>query len=174
MSARRFRRWALGVGMAALVGAIAGCGFHPLYAPGGATNAALGHVFVDVIPNRNGQLLRQALQLRLDGGDSEEKQLVLSVSYVEHYEGIGIESDNVSTRTRISATATWALKKPGLFGATVASGSARALDGANTIAGQFFYSDLSTEAIDRRMGQTIAEQIVQGIATYFETHAKPA
>jgi LPS-assembly lipoprotein len=145
-----------------------GCGFHPLYAPGGATNDRIGHVFVDVIPNRNGQLLRQALQERLDGPGEEEKHYVLSVSY------IGIQSDNVSTRTRISGSADWVLRKPGLFGEKVASGTARSLDGTNSIAGQFFYGDLQGEAIDRRIGDSVAEQIVQQIAAYFRTHPKAA
>ena len=160
---------------AALAGLVtaAGCGFRPLYAPSGATNADIGRVFVDVIPNRNGQLLRQALQERLEGpGDGDSKAYELTVSYIEHYEGIAIESDNVSTRTRITSEANWVLKKPGLLGERVASGSARGLDGTNSIAGQFFYSDLQTEAIDKRMGDTIADQIVQQLAAYFRTHGK--
>jgi LPS-assembly lipoprotein len=151
---------------------LSACGFHPLYAPSGATNEQIGHVFVDVIPNRNGQLLRQALQERLDGPGEEEKQYILSVSYNEHYEGISIQSDNVSTRARISGSADWVLRKPGLLGEKVASGTARALDGTNSIAGQFFYGDLQGEAIDRRMGDTMADQIVQQIAAYFRTHPK--
>jgi LPS-assembly lipoprotein len=78
----------------------------------------------------------------------------------------------VSTRTRIIAQADWVLKKPGLVGERVTSGSARGLDGTNSIAGQFFYSDLQGEAIDKRMGETIAEQIVQELAAYFRTHGK--
>jgi hypothetical protein len=66
------------------------------------------------------------------------------------------------------------LKKAGFLGATVASGSARALDGANDINSQFFYLDLSTEAINRRMGDALADQIVQQIAAYFRTHGMAA
>ena len=154
--------------------ALAGCGFHPLYAPAGETNAQLSHVFVDVIPNRNGQLLRQALQERLDGPEAGDKSYELTVSYIERTEAIGIQSDNVSTRTRISSEANWVLKKPGLFGAKVTSGTTRALDGTNSISGQFFYSDLSSEAIDKRMGDTLAEQIVEQLAAYFRAHPKTA
>ncbi len=35
---------------------------------------------------------------------------------------------------------------------------------------QFFYSDLASGAIDARMGQALADQIVQALAMYFRTH----
>jgi LPS-assembly lipoprotein len=162
------------VPLVALAISLCGCGFHPVYAPSGATNADLGNVFVDVIPNRSGQLLRQSLQERLDGTGGGTKTYELSVSYVERYEGIGVLADNVGTRTRISSTATWVLRKPGAFGDKVTSGSARALDGSNNISGQFFYGDLSSESIEKRMGDTLADQIVQELAAYFRTHEKPS
>jgi LPS-assembly lipoprotein len=160
----------------ALVGALAavGCGFRPLYAPAGTTNAALSEVFVDVIANRNGQLLRQSLQERLDGDSEGEKRYELSVLYIMQADAIGVQSDSSVTRTRFVGHAKWVLKKAGLTGATVASGSAQALDGANDINSQFFYLDLSTEAVDRRMGDALADQIVQQIAAYFRAHGTPA
>ena len=53
----------------ALAGMTAGCGFHPVYGEGQPGKAALAAVFVNIIPNRSGQLLRQALQERF-GNDS--------------------------------------------------------------------------------------------------------
>jgi LPS-assembly lipoprotein len=170
--ARTWAAWP--ISCLAMAMALSGCGFHPLYAPSGTTNADLGNVFVDVIPNRSGQLLRQALQERLDGTGGGTKTYELNVVYIEHYEGIGILANNVGTRARISSTATWVLRKPGVFGDKVTSGSARSLDGTNAIAGQFFYGDLSSESIEKRMGDTIADQIVQELAAYFRTHEKPS
>ncbi|MEJ0049391.1 MAG: hypothetical protein WDN04_27270 [Rhodospirillales bacterium] len=93
--------------------ALGSCGFHPLYAPSGTTNAALSGVYVDVIGNRNGQLLRQALQERLDGTGDGTKKYQLSVTYTVHTEGLGIQSDNSSNRTRIIGSAAWTLRQPG-------------------------------------------------------------
>jgi LPS-assembly lipoprotein len=151
--------------------ACAGCGFHPLYAPGGSTQAGLREVFVDVIPNRNGQLLRQALQRRLEGSEGGgNEHFELSVSLSLSTDAVGIQGDNTSSRTRYLGTAHWTLHKPGAFGSKMAAGIVRSLDGANVIDEQFFYSDLSSEAIQRRMGENLADQIVQALAAYFRAH----
>ncbi len=155
--------------------AAAGCGFHPLYAPGGSAQTGLRDVFVDVIPNRNGQLLRQALQQRLEGtGTDGSKQYELSVALSFPGAAIGVQTDNSSSRTRFLGTANWTLRKAGPFGDKIVSGSVRSLDGANVIDEQFFYSDLSSEAIQRRMGDALADQIVQALAIYFRAHPDKA
>jgi LPS-assembly lipoprotein len=150
--------------------ALTGCGFHPLYAPSGGTNEALSEVYVDIIPNRNGQLLRQALQERLDGADDGTKKYQLSVSYAVRTEALGIQADTSSNRTRMIGTAKWTLKQPGLVGAKVISGTVQSVDGNNVMNAQFFYSDLAGQAIDQRMGQALADQIVQSLAIYFRAH----
>ncbi len=58
-----------------LAGLLAGCGFRPVYAPaaGGAAGPAavgLSEINVPVIPERFGQLIRQALQDRFERGGS--------------------------------------------------------------------------------------------------------
>jgi LPS-assembly lipoprotein len=163
----------LRLGLIALL-ALEGCGFHPLYAPSGTTNVALSGVYVDVILNRNGQLLRQALQERLDGPDGGTKKYELAVVFAESDEAIGIQSDNSSNRTRVIGSAHWTLKQPGLFGAKVTSGTARTVDGADVLDAQFFYASLAGQAIDRRMGAALADQIVQSLATYFRAHPERA
>lgn len=148
--------------------ALAGCGFRPLYAPPGQ-NALTGDIFVDIIPNRNGQLLRQALQARIDGSDDRpDHQLVLSVAYGEGAQAVGIQHDNTSTRLVVSGNANWTLRR--LSGETLASGTQRALDGANLIEGQFYYNALNSEAIDRRVADNLADQIVLQLAAYFRAH----
>jgi LPS-assembly lipoprotein len=152
---------------------LAACGFHPLYAPAGAPDAALSEVFVDVIPDRPGQLLRQALQERLDGSDdAAAKRFVLSVSYTPHVIGIGIQNDNSSTRTRVTGDATWSLRAVGAVAGTtqITGGTVRALDGYNVVDEQFFYSDLSLDATYRRVAESVADQITQALAVYFRRH----
>lgn len=158
-----------------LVMTMGGCGFHPLYAPGGKTVAGLRDIFVDVIPNRNGQLLREALERRLEGtGTDGSKQYELSVGLIFTGTAIGIQGDNSSDRTRFLGTAAFTLKEPGFFGKKIVSSTVRALDGVNVIDEQFFYSDLSTDAVERRMAENLADQIVQALAIYFRAHPDQA
>jgi hypothetical protein len=147
------------------------CGFHPLYAPGSKTQAGLAEVFVDVIYGRNGQLLRQSLQERLQGAEEAPQQhYILQVFYGVSGQAIGIEQDNASTRNRFVGTATWTLRKPGLFGQKITGGVARTVDGNDVNAAQIFYSDLNAETVNRRIGEALADQIVQALAKYFRKH----
>jgi LPS-assembly lipoprotein len=111
------------------------------------------------------------LQERLQGAEeSPQQHYILNVSYGLSGQGIGIEQDNASTRNRFIGTATWTLRKPGLFGQKITGGIARTLDGNDVIAAQFFYSDLNSEAVNRRIGDALADQIVQELAKYFRKH----
>jgi LPS-assembly lipoprotein len=150
---------------------LAGCGFHPLYAPSGHIQAGLQQIFVDVIPGRNGQLFRQSLQERLQGTSEDPQQhYVLDVSYSLSQQAIGIEADNASTRNRFVGVANWTLRKPGASGQKITSGLARTVDGNDVIVAQFFYSDLNAETVNRRIGDALADQITQALAIYFRKH----
>jgi LPS-assembly lipoprotein len=162
------RRLLAGLTVAALVG-LAGCGFRPVYAPPGA-HRFTGDVYVDIIPNRNGQLLRQALQEQLDGSqESPSHGYILTVAYGEPGQAIGMRHDNTTSRLQINAFAIWSLRKVA-GGATITSGTEHALDGANLIDGQFFYSDLNGEAINERVATNLANEIVLKLASYFRAH----
>jgi LPS-assembly lipoprotein len=154
--------------------AVSACGFRPLYAPSGSTNAELSKIFVDIIPNRDGQLLRQALQERLDGNGLNDKSYELQVQFSMQYSVEGVQQDTSITRNRYIGTAHWVLRKPGPFGAKIASGTASSLDGSNAINSQFFYGDLSGEAINRRMSDALAGAIADKLAAYFRSHETPA
>ena len=130
-------------------------------------------VFVDIIPNRSGQLLRQALQSRLEGSTSGVgKRYTLDVGYSESVQGVGVQSDNSTTRNRDVGNAVWSLHSADNSAVQIAGGSVRSLDGYNIIDEQFFYADLSQEAVQRRLAEALADQIVQGIAVYFNTHSR--
>jgi len=157
--------------MGAALATLSGCGFHPLYAPAAHIPTGLAEIYVDVVPNRNGQLFRQALQERLQGTEGNPQlHYELSVAYSVSTEGIGIEQDNASTRNRFIGTARWTLHKPGFSGEKIASGIARTVDGNDVIVAQFFYSDLNSEAVNRRIGEALADQVVQALAIYFRAH----
>ena len=155
--------------------ALPGCGFHPLYASNesgaGPARQGLGLISVGIIPDRPGQLLRQALQARFDHGDAPAaKQFDLSVSYLVSSEGLAVQQDTTVTRIRFVGRASWTLTTRDATRATVTTGKARAFDGLNMFDQQYFAKDLETDAIDRIIAEAIAEQITTQLALYFEKH----
>lgn len=150
---------------------LAGCGFRPLY--GGATadgtpmSTELGAIWVPPMPDRTGQLMRQALQQRLEGaGAAQAKRYEIQVTFLLAGEGVGIRPDNTTTRIRIIGTANWTLRDLSPQRVVLASGSARSLDGLNILNQQYFAADLETETVQRRLAEALAGQIVQQVATY--------
>jgi LPS-assembly lipoprotein len=165
--------------MLGLTGTLAACGFHPLYAPrDGATgpvSAELAAVEVPVMPDRSGQLMRQALQARLDGpGLSVPKQYRLIATFGLTSEGIAIQPDTSTARIRLVGTGTWTLYRTSPVLTVVTSGSSRVLDGLNPISNQPFAQDEEMGTVTRRIAENLADQIVLQLATYFDKQARPA
>jgi LPS-assembly lipoprotein len=151
-----------------------GCGFHPVYersADGtSAARAGLGLIAVSLIPDRPGQLLRQALQARIDRGETAAKRFDLVVWFGLSAEALSIQTDNTATRVRYVGRTTWSLLKRDATRATVTSGSAHAMDGLNTFDQQYFAQDLETETVERRLADALAEQITGQLVAYFDQH----
>ena len=151
--------------------AVGGCGFRPVYAVRGGTSGArreLGLIDVALLPDRAGQLLRQALQQRLaNPGEAPAKRYELSVAYGITSDSIGVQQDSTITRVRQTGTANWSLKMLDPASTLVTSGSARTLDGLNVIDQQYFEADLASEASQRRIADAIATQITLQLASYF-------
>ena len=149
--------------------AVAGCGFQPLYGGTQASEvaaASLPSIYVDILPNRTGQELRQALQARLEGSaGGQNKQYELAVAYSIQQEGIGVQPDNSVTRTRFIGRASWFLKT--LRGEVVASGNARTLDGVDDLDEQPFEVQLASEKTEARIAGNVADQVTAQIQSYF-------
>ena len=172
------RRFLIAAGAVSATG-LSGCGFRPLYgrygASGGAVSPQLASIFVAVMSERQGQLLRQALQQRLAGSDDSGVKLYeLSGGLAIAAEAIGIQQDTSSTRVRFSASSSWTLKNNDLASSVVTTGVARAVDGVNVNNQEYFAVDLETSAAYRRLAETVADQITQDLAIYFRTHPTPA
>ena len=169
------RAFATGSALAGL--SLAGCGFHPLYAPDTISGISrvrteLAAISVANIPERPGQLLRQALQTRLSADETDPIQHYdLSVSFGISGEAIAIQPDSTATRERLVGTAQWKLLAQAAPKSILASGVARSLDDLNFIDQQPFASDLQNEAVQRRLATALADQIVEQIASYFATRA---
>lgn len=165
--------------LGSLIGAaaVSGCGFHPVYLPdaqagGGAAQDDLAAIAVAIIPNRPGQLLRQALQARFErGGAAPARRYDLYVAYGISQQGVGIEPDSSVTRTRIIGNASWNLLAQDTARSALTSGTARSVDGVDVVNEQFFASDINVEAAQKRVAETIADQITLQLAAYFQRKA---
>ncbi len=173
LSRRRLLAMAAGLGLAPL----GGCGFQPVYMPtasGSAGPAAreLAAIHVALIPERPGQLLRQALQERLHGTDEGgERRYDLGVFYWITGEGIAILPDTTNTVTRLSAHANWVLTARDTAHTKIAVGSASALQSINVFDTQYFAGDLESEQTQARLAQAVADQITLRLATLFRARA---
>jgi LPS-assembly lipoprotein len=166
------RRWLCLLAVAAL----GGCGFQPVYMPTasgktGAAPRALQKVFVAVISERPGQVLRQNLQERFGSDNGTPPEYELQVSFGIAGEGIAIEQNDIATRIRLTGTATWTLRAHDDKRTVLTSGSARFIDGLNLFDAEYFAADLETEAVQQRIAGQIADQITIQLATWFRKRA---
>lgn len=166
------RRW-LCLGFAAALG---GCGFQPIYMPTatgntGVSKRELQTVFVAVIPDRPGQVLRQSLQERFGSDDGTPAAYDLFVTFGVSGEGVAIETNNIATRLRLTGQATWTLRARDTARTTLTTGNARSIDGVNVVDAQYFAADLGVEAVQQRIADTIAQQIATQLAIWFRQRA---
>jgi LPS-assembly lipoprotein len=179
-----FARPLLALGGAGLAlgsaGALAGCGFQPVYMPtasgqAGPARRELQTINVNLIPDRPGQLLRQDLQERLaDDSGQAPFRYDLEVRFTISGEGIGIEQDTVATRVRMIGHASWKLRERNEAQTQITTGDARAMDAVNVIDQQFFEADLDTEQVQKRIASAVADQIALQLAAFFRHRAAVA
>jgi LPS-assembly lipoprotein len=159
------------------VGTLAGCGFHPLYAPNaagavGGTQKDLAAIAVGIIPNRNGQELRQALQARFTRqGLSVMTKYDLAVALAIGGDAVGIEQDSSVTHIRLIGIAYYVLTSQNPPRPVLTQGMARQLDGYDLVNEQFFASDLANDFAQKRIAEALADQITQRLAVFFDRRA---
>jgi LPS-assembly lipoprotein len=158
--------------------ALAGCGFQPVYGPGGARNPAaspagqeprmrdeLAAVRVGPMYERNGQLMRRALQRSFEGSQPGiQARYELDVSLIYASEILGYRTDGLATRVRIIATSNWVLSTLSVPREVIDRGSARTVDAYNLPDLQFFASDASREDMERRLVAELTERVTIGVA----------
>ena len=159
-----------------LAAVLGGCGFQPVYMPTasgkpGVAQRDLSSVFVEIIPERPGQVLRQALQERFGDDSGTPASYNLHVTFSVSGEGIGIETNDITTWVRLIGNATWTLIGHDDKRTPLTSGTARAIDGLNIFDSQYFAADLETEAEQRRIAENIATQIATQLAVWFRRQA---
>jgi LPS-assembly lipoprotein len=156
---------------------LGGCGFQPVYMPTasgtpGVAQRELAAIQVAIIPDRPGQLLRQALQARFEGsGSGVARRYELRVGFGIAGDAIAILPNSNPTRIREIGSASWTLVAQDPARTTVTSGMAKAVDAYNLIDAQYFASDLENEVVQRRLAEALADQITMQLAVYFRRHA---
>ena len=163
--------------LAAAGAALSGCGFQPVYMPTASGNAGvaqreLAAIHVDLIPDRPGQVMRQALQERFErDGTGVAQRYDLSVGFSVSGEGIAIQPDSSVTRIRMIGNANWTLVAQDPGRTKLSSGYAKAVDGLNVIDTQYFAMDLENEVVTRRLANALADQITIQLAVFFRKRA---
>ncbi|MGG5810779.1 LPS assembly lipoprotein LptE [Falsiroseomonas sp. CW058] len=171
------RAWLRGAAGMVALGA-GGCGFRPLHGEGGVAGAEspavaqeLAATRVSLIPERFGQLLRRGLQQRLGTGvgGPQVARWELRVGPSIQTEGLGVQRDGAVSRVRYVATANWWLVRLSTPPETVANGFERAIEAFNVPPNQFFASDSSRDAAERRLAEMLAEEVATRVAIRFRT-----
>lgn len=150
--------------------ALPGCGWRPLYATGGAGDAdaqrELAAVRVALIPERNGQILRRSLEQRLvSQGTAARYDLHATINFGVDIQGY--RRDGTPSRVRYTATAAWQLFTLETPPRSLTRGTEQTFDAYNIPENQFFASDISREAAERRMMEQLAEDMTRRLAVWF-------
>jgi LPS-assembly lipoprotein len=138
----------------------------------GPAQRELAAIDVALIPDRPGQLMRQALQDRFEGtGEIVTRRYNLVVSFWIAGSGIGVQPDSTVTRTRLIGSAIWTLTAQDAGHTRVTGGSAHATDAINNLDTQLFASDLENEVVQKRLAEAVADQITLQLAAFFRKRA---
>lgn len=162
--------WSRRTALALAPALVAGCGFRPMYgerADGGGATAGLRQVRVARILERNGQLMRRRLEERMRTEEASARY-DLRVGLAFGAEAQGFTRDGTPTRVRYTGTATWFLFDTNTPPRLVARGTERTFDAFNVPENQFFASETSRLAMEQRLVDQLAEDIVRSLSVRFE------
>lgn len=156
-----------------LGGALAGCGFHPVYLPSGngpGPEKGLAEIDVKPIYERPGQILREALLARLRTEPGTPRRFDLQVNFWISGEAQGVLNFTQATRIRLVANTIWTLLSRDGKQTRLAEGADRLVDGFDLLDTQYFAMDLDNEKVQRRLAEAMAERIALRLAMWFHQH----
>ncbi|HYE49835.1 MAG TPA: LPS assembly lipoprotein LptE [Azospirillaceae bacterium] len=158
--------------------ALGGCGFKPVYGTGASApvqgqgvQAALAQVSIDVIPDRNGQVLRNLLIDRFYGqGRPENPDYRLAVALTAAKEDLGIRKDATATRARVRLVADYQLIDT-KTGKTLYRTFSRAIVSYNLLEAQYATLVAEQNAYERALTE-LSEDIRTRLSLYFQRGRK--
>lgn len=137
-------------------GALAACGFSPVYAPGGSGTALLGAVLADAPTDKRAFDLVERLEERL--GPSDVPRFKLSYEIATTPVGVAITTSNAVTRFNVTGSVAYTLRDAGTD-AVLTTGRVRNFTSysatGSTVAGLAAEEDASL-----RLMRILADQIV--------------
>lgn len=138
------------------LGALGGCGFTPVYAPGSEASALLNAIEVDPPRDREGYLLVRRLEERM--GRAAAPRFGLSVGIRLEDERMAITAENVATRFNKLGKATYALRDMA-SGEVLTSGTVESFTGYSTTGSTAATRAAEKDATERLM-TILADRIV--------------
>jgi LPS-assembly lipoprotein len=138
----------------------------------GVAQRELAAIEVALMPERPGQLLRQALQDRLEmAASGVAHRYMLTASFGISGDYLDIGAGYLPSRVRLTGSASWTLVAQDPARTPVTNGYAKTVDAYNIIGGQYFGADQENEALTRRIASALADQITLQLATFFRQRA---
>ena len=146
-----------------LISLLTACGFRPMYGSNGETTSALRQdlaaVFVETIPERSGQVLRNRLIEQLGfGNDPVAPSYTFSVQLVEAISALGIREDATSSYGRLTITARYILTDTAT-GKPILTDTTRAFSGFPIVDSE--YAALTAQ---RDARQKVLQQLAETLA----------
>jgi len=148
--------------LAVFAASLAGCGFEPLYGERArAFDPMLASIYVESIPERDGQLLAISLRDSFNPHRQPvETKYRLRVALIASRREVAIRQDATASRLQLETTASWTLLPVG--GGGPISGSARAITSFDITDNE--YANLVAEKDGRaRLIREIGEEIRLGV-----------
>lgn len=169
-------RLALLLTLATLAIALAGCGLQPVYgdyANGGQNStiaAAFNDVYIDSIPDRSGQKLRNLLIDRMYKGGRVQRGASTYRLHVagitESIYGLGIAKDATATRSQIRVTTSFILTRTEDPATPLLQRTITAVSSFNTLASDYTTLVTEEDARDQTIGD-LSQQITTMLELYF-------
>ncbi|MDU8943782.1 LPS assembly lipoprotein LptE [Ovoidimarina sediminis] len=136
--------------------ALAGCGFTPVYGPGGSASALTGHIAFDPPSDPAGFALVRQLERRL--GIAQSPAYRLSADIARGEQELGVTSDQTITRYNVLGRVDFVLRRTDT-GAPVTSGSVESFASYSATGTPFATQTAQSDANERLM-VILADQIV--------------
>lgn len=162
---------------------VAGCGFHPVYSPSSfnaisfpeqnnTISQDLALIKINLIPDRKGQLLRNALIHSLTPkGQPGNPQYILLVNLKEESKALGILKDATYSRSQLTFTADFSLIST-TTNQVLLSAQAITTSNFNFITSNQFATIVADDDAHARGLELLAQDIARQIAMYFSSAKK--
>ena len=165
------RRQVLGWASAGGLAALTGCGFSPVYQSGSGSVAKellleMAKVDIEVIPDREGQMLRNFLFDRMQPRGQAKKLLYSLKTRVNvTTRDLGVQLDETTARSRVDINASYTLSGNGVS-RTFTSRSASSF---STVDVEYASLVAEQDAIERSL-RTIADEMTVRVAAVLKAH----